>query len=54
MSRRDRWGSLDLDETRVGAYERQGVDRLVVSPPVAPVAVPIVELTAFVRRVGLG
>jgi probable F420-dependent oxidoreductase len=48
-----RWGSLDLDESRVQAYERQGVDRLVVSPPVAPVADQLAELTTFARNVGM-
>lgn len=48
-----RWGSLDLDEQRVQAYERQGVDRLVVSPPAAPMAEQLAALTAFARRVGL-
>jgi probable F420-dependent oxidoreductase len=48
-----RWGSLDLDEARVRAYERQGVDRLVVAPPAAPVATQLTELTAFADRVSL-
>ena len=48
-----RWGSLNLDAARVNAYERQGVDRLVLSPSVAPLETQLRELTAFADRVGL-
>lgn len=48
-----RWGSLDLDASRVQAYERQGVDRLVVAPPAAPVAEQLTQLTSFAHSVDM-
>ena len=48
-----RWGSLDLDEDRVRAYSDQGVDRLVVNPPMGTVDEQVAEISRFAERVGL-
>ena len=45
-----RWGSLDLTAARLDAFEREGVDRLVVSPPIDRVQVQLDDLSAFAEK----
>ena len=45
-----RWGSLNLTPARLDALEQQGVDRLVVSPPIDQVQVQLDDLSAFAEK----
>jgi hypothetical protein len=45
-----RWGSLDLSAARLDALEREGVDRLVISPPIDRVQVQLDDLSAFAEK----
>ena len=45
-----RWGSLNLTSARLDAFEREGVDRLVVSPPIDRVQVQLDDLSAFAEK----
>ena len=45
-----RWGSLDLTAARLDAFEREGVHRLVVSPPIDRVQVQLDDLSAFAEK----
>jgi hypothetical protein len=45
-----RRGSLNLTSARLDALEREGVDRLVVSPPIDRVQVQLDDLSAFAEK----
>jgi probable F420-dependent oxidoreductase len=45
-----RWESLDLSAARLDALEREGVDRLVISPPIDRVQVQLDDLSAFAEK----
>ena len=45
-----RWGSLDLTKARLDAFEREGVHRLVVSPPIDRMQVQLDDLSAFAEK----
>jgi hypothetical protein len=45
-----RWRSLDLTAARLDAFGREGVDGLVVSPPIDRVRVQLDDLSAFAEK----
>ena len=44
------WGSLDLTAARLDGFERDGVDRVVVSPSIDRVQVQLDDLSAFAQK----
>jgi hypothetical protein len=49
-----RWGQIDMTADEVQAQAGQGVTRLIVSPGSTELTGMQAEMSAFVRRLGLG